>query len=48
MNNIIINNMFNINDLVNKFGSNKFIHLLVCVIIADEHSIFVNNKVFNH
>ena len=40
--------MFKINDLVNNVGADKFIHLLVCIIIADEHSVFVNNKVFNH
>ena len=27
--------MFKINDLVNKVGTDKFIHLLVCVIIAE-------------
>ena len=33
--NKIIKNMFKINDLVNKVGTDKFIHLLVCVIIAE-------------
>ena len=27
--------MFKINDLVNKVGADKFIHLLVCIIIAE-------------
>ena len=27
--------MFKINDLVNKVGTDKFIHLLVCIIIAE-------------
>ena len=34
LNKIIIKDMFKINDLVNKVGTDKFIHLLVCVIIA--------------
>ena len=35
LNKIIIKDMFKINDLVNKVGADKFIHLLVCVIIAE-------------
>ena len=35
LNKIIIKDMFKINDLVNKVGTDKFIHLLVCIIIAE-------------
>lgn len=32
--------MFNINDLINKVGTDKFIHLLVCVVIAENIAIY--------
>ena len=35
LNKIMNNVMFKINDLVNKVGTDKFIHLLVCIIIAE-------------
>lgn len=38
--------MFKINDLVDKIGANKFIHLLVCVIIAENVATY-DAQVFN-
>lgn len=35
LNKIMNNVMFKINDLVDKVGADKFIHLLVCIIIAE-------------
>ena len=38
--------MFKINDLVNKVGTDKFIHLLVCIIIAENVAAY-DAQVFN-
>lgn len=38
--------MFKINDLVDKIGADKFIHLLVCVIIAENVATY-DAQVFN-
>ena len=38
--------MFKINDLVNKVGTDKFIHLLVCIIIAENVATY-DAQVFN-
>ena len=38
--------MFKINDLVNKVGADKFIHLLVCIIIAENVAAY-DAQVFN-
>ena len=38
--------MFKINDLVNKVGADKFIHLLVCIIIAENVATY-DAQVFN-
>ena len=46
LNKIIIKDMFKINDLVNKVGADKFIHLLVCIIIAENVAAY-DAQVFN-
>ena len=46
LNKIIIKDMFKINDLVNKVGTDKFIHLLVCIIIAENVATY-DAQVFN-
>lgn len=46
LNKIMNNVMFKINDLVNKVGADKFIHLLVCVIIAENVATY-DAQVFN-
>lgn len=46
LNKIIIKDMFKINDLVNKIGADKFIHLLVCIIIAENVATY-DAQVFN-
>ena len=46
LNKIIIKDMFKINDLVNKEGTDKFIHLLVCIIIAENVATY-DAQVFN-
>ena len=46
LNKIIIKAMFKINDLVNKVGTDKFIHLLVCIIIAENVATY-DAQVFN-
>ena len=38
--------MFKINDLVNKVGTDKFIHLLVCIIIAENVAAY-DAHIFN-
>lgn len=38
--------MFKINDLVDKIGADKFIHLLVCVIIAENVATY-DAQLFN-
>lgn len=38
--------MFNINDLINKVGTDKFIHLLICVVIAENIAIY-DADIFN-
>ena len=38
--------MFKINDLVNKVGTDKFIHLLVCIIIAENVATY-DAEIFN-
>lgn len=38
--------MFKINDLVDKIGADKFIHLLVCIIIAENVATY-DAQVFN-
>lgn len=38
--------MFKINDLVDKVGADKFIHLLVCIIIA-ENAAICDAELFN-
>lgn len=38
--------MFKINDLVDKIGADKFIHLLVCVIIAENVATY-DAEIFN-
>ena len=46
LNKITIKDMFKINDLVNKVGTDKFIHLLVCIIIAENVATY-DAQVFN-
>lgn len=46
LNKIMNNVMFKINDLVNKVGTDKFIHLLVCVIIAENVATY-DAELFN-
>lgn len=46
LNKIMNNVMFKINDLVNKIGADKFIHLLVCIIIAENVATY-DAQVFN-
>lgn len=46
LNKIMNNVMFKINDLVNKVGADKFIHLLVCVIIAENVATY-DAELFN-
>lgn len=46
LNKIMNNVMFKINDLVDKVGANKFIHLLVCIIIAENVATY-DAEVFN-
>ena len=46
LNKIMNNVMFKINDLVNKVGADKFIHLLVCIIIAENIATY-DAQVFN-
>lgn len=46
LNKIMNNVMFKINDLVNKVGTDKFIHLLVCIIIAENVATY-DAQVFN-
>lgn len=46
LNKIMNNVMFKINDLVNKVGTDKFIHLLVCIIIA-ENAAICDAELFN-
>lgn len=46
LNKITIKDMFKINDLVDKFGADKFIHLLVCIIIAENVATY-DAQVFN-
>lgn len=46
LNKIMNNIMFKINDLVNKVGTDKFIHLLVCVIIAENVATY-DAEIFN-
>ena len=38
--------MFRVNDLVDKVGADKFIHLLVCIIIA-ENAAICDAQLFN-
>lgn len=38
--------MFRINDLVDKIGADKFIHLLVCIIIAENVATY-DAEIFN-
>ncbi len=38
--------MFKINDLVDKIGADKFIHLLVCIIIAENVATY-DAEIFN-
>lgn len=38
--------MFKINDLVDKVGADKFIHLLVCIIIAENVATY-DAEIFN-
>lgn len=46
LNKIMNNVMFKINDLVNKVGADKFIHLLVCIIIAENIATY-DAEIFN-
>lgn len=46
LNKIMNNVMFKINDLVNKVGTDKFIHLLVCIIIAENVATY-DAEIFN-
>lgn len=46
LNKIIIKTMFKINDLVDKIGTDKFIHLLVCIIIAENVATY-DAEIFN-
>lgn len=46
LNKIMNNVMFKINDLVNKVGADKFIHLLVCIIIAENVATY-DAELFN-
>lgn len=46
LNKIMNNVMFKINDLVNKVGADKFIHLLVCIIIAENVATY-DAEIFN-
>lgn len=46
LNKIMNNVMFKVNDLVNKVGTDKFIHLLVCIIIAENVATY-DAELFN-
>lgn len=46
LNKIIIKDMLKINHLVDKVGTDKFIHLLVCIIIAENVATY-DAQVFN-